>query len=193
MSIAILTAGNRPQKKKKPEGNQDPFARDRIDLLAPQDPRQAKLLRKAVEWAGKGQNGLVLEAVSILLNPPVDAGFEADSLFRRPDGRWVTVHDEANRLLAELPEPFRTTFRTRFGAEASRRLAAAAASGSEAELVDVADRFFHTPAGRQAANRLGSRHVDRGRLGLAAHWFGRLLDVAATLPSQPAWRSAPKT
>lgn len=175
-------------KKKEPQGNGDPEARDRIDLLAPQDARQAKLLRQAVELAGKGQHARVLDAVSILLNPPDDAGFESDSLFRRGDGRWVTIRDEANRLLGQLPESFRETFRTRFAAEADRRFQGAVAAGHEADLVDVADRFFHTPAGRQAANRLGSRHVDRGRLGLAAFWFGRLLDVTDDVTRTPAWR-----
>ncbi|MBQ18206.1 MAG: hypothetical protein CMJ65_13905 [Planctomycetaceae bacterium] len=175
-------------KNKKPQGNGDPNARDRIDLLAPQDPRQAKLLRQAGELAGKGQYSRVLDAVSILLDPPADVGFEVDSLFRRKDGRWVTVRDEANRLLGQLPESFLETFRTRFSAEADRRFKEAVAAGREADLVDVADRFFHTPAGRQAANRLGSRHVDRGRLGLAAFWFGRLLDASDDVTRTPAWR-----
>ena len=175
-------------KKKKSVGNGDPDARDRIDLLAPQDPRQAKLLRQAGVLAAAGQHERVLDAVSVLLNPPVDAQFDADSLFRRPDGTWVRVHDEANRLLGELPESFRETFQSRFGAQARTRLNEATASGDEARLVDVADRFFHTEAGRSAANRLGSRHIDRGRFGLGAYWFDRLLKAADPVIEQPSWR-----
>lgn len=175
-------------KKKKPVGNGDPEARDRIDLLAPQDPRQAKLIRQAVASAAAQQYDRVLEAVSVLLNPPADAKFEADSLFRRSDGTWVRVRDEANRLLGGLPEASRETFRSRFGAEARARLDRATTSGNEASLVDVADRFFHTPAGRSAANRLGSRHIDRGRFGLGAYWFGRLLEAEDPVVQQPAWR-----
>ena len=53
------------------------------------------------------------------LNPPAAAKFEDDSLFHSQGGRWITVHDEANRMLGELPESFRATYRTRFGAEAT--------------------------------------------------------------------------
>ncbi|HAQ24226.1 MAG TPA: hypothetical protein DCR10_11820, partial [Acidimicrobiaceae bacterium] len=174
----------RPPKKTEPVGNGDPTARDRIDLLAPQDPRQAKLLRQAREWHEAGQHARVLEAVSVLLNPPSEAKFEADSLFRSEGGRWVTVRDEANRLLGELPDSFRATFRSRFGAEARRRLAA----GGESAVVEVADRFFHTEAGRQAANRLASRHMDRGRLGLSSFWLSRLLDAADPVTRSAAWK-----
>ena len=177
-----------PAKGKKPVGNGDPNARDRIDLLAPQDPRQAKLLRQAHDWLKAGQHAKVLEAVSILLNPPEAARFESDSLFRSAGGRWITVRDEANRLLGGLPEPFRETFRTRFGAEAARRLSEAKSHGGESAMVDVADRFFHTPAGRQAANRLASRHIDRGRLGLAAFWLSRLLEAGDPVAGAAAWR-----
>ena len=178
----------KPKKPKKPVGNGDPTARDRVDLLAPQDPRQAKLLRQAHDWMKSGQHARVLEAVSVLLNPPAGAKFEADSLFRGQQGRWITVRDEANRLLGQLPESFRETFRTRFGAEATRRLAEAETSGGESEMVEVADRFFHTKAGRQAANRLASRHIDRGRLGLAAFWLDRLLEASDPVASATPWR-----
>ncbi|GIS61805.1 MAG: hypothetical protein CM1200mP2_40300 [Planctomycetaceae bacterium] len=124
----------------------------------------------------------------MLLNPPAGAKFEADSLFRGKQGRWITVRDEANRLLGQLPESFRETFRTRFGAEATRRLAEAETSGGESEMVEVADRFFHTKAGRQAANRLASRHIDRGRLGLAAFWLDRLLEASDPVASATPWR-----
>ena len=177
-----------PVKPKPPVGNGDPTARDRIDLLAPQDPRQAKLLRQAHDWLKSGQHARVLEAISVLLNPPAGARFESDSLFRSEGGHWITVRDEANRMLGRLPESFRETFRTRFGAEASRRLSEAKATGGESAMVDVADRFFHTRAGRQAANRLASRHIDRGRLGLAAFWLGRLLEADDPVAAAPAWR-----
>ncbi len=180
--------GVAPAKGKKPVGNGDPNARDRIDLLAPQDPRQAKLLRQAHGWLKAGQHAKVLEAVSVLLNPPEAARFESDSLFRSEGGRWITVRDEANRLLGRLPEPFRETFRTRFGAEATRRLSEAQSSGGESAIVEVADRFFHTLAGRQAANRLASRHIDRGRLGLAAFWLSRLLEAGDPVAGTAAWR-----
>ena len=175
-------------KPKAVVGNGDPTARDRIDLLAPQDPRQAKLLRQVHAWLKSGEHAKALEAVSLLLNPPPAAKFESESLFRSEGGRWVTVRDEANRILGGLPESFRETFRTRYGAEASRRFAAATTTGGESALVDVADRFFHTRAGRQAANRLASRHIDRGRLGLAAFWLGRLLEGNDPVAAVPAWR-----
>ncbi len=178
----------KPKKPKKPVGNGDPTARDRIDLLAPQDPRQAKLLRQAHDWLKAGQHARVLEAVSVLLNPPAAAKFEDDSLFHSQGGRWITVHDEANRMLGELPESFRATYRTRFGGEATKRLEEAEESGGESEMVEVADRFFHTAAGRQAANRLASRHVDRGRLGLAAFWLDRLLEAGDPVASAAPWR-----
>ena len=172
----------------KPVGNADPEARDPVDLLAPQDPRQAKLLRQARALLKEGRGEQALEYLAVLLNPPPEAGFDADSLVRRSEGGWVSVLDEANRLLGTLSPELLDRYRTRHDAEATRRLGEALRSGRESALVDVADRFFHTAAGRKAANRLGSLQLDRGRDGLAARRFAALLAVSDPVTTRPAWR-----
>jgi outer membrane protein assembly factor BamB len=97
-----------------------------------------------------------------------------------PDGqekvRWVSARAEANRLLATMPSKGLDFYEVLFGAQSKSRLDEAKKNGDPQGLAEVAQRYFHTEAGAQAADLLGTYHLDRGRPLMAALCFKRLLE-----------------
>ena len=156
--------------------------RDFIDSRAPHDAKVEQALRaaeaaiKRKDWKG------AQELLQRLLDLP------EDSLHRLPDGRWQSVRRSANKLLGSAPAELLDDYRTQYSGLAQQMLAAAKRSGRSADYVNVAARFFHTPAGYEAANYLGSLHFDRGEFGLAAAWFADLHDSPAAFATEGAWR-----
>jgi outer membrane protein assembly factor BamB len=96
-----------------------------------------------------------------------------------PDGKeavgWVSARAEADRLLATLPPKGREFYEVQHGARAAGLLAAARKAGDLLQLAQVVERYRHTAAGRQAADLLGTHHLDRGQYGIAARYFRGLL------------------
>ena len=156
--------------------------RDFIDSRAPHDAKVEQVLRaaeaaiKRKDWKG------AQELLQRLLDLP------EDSLHRLADGRWQSVRRSANKLLGSAPAELLDDYRTQYSGLAQQMLAAAKRSGRSADFVNVAARFFHTPAGYEAANYLGSLHFDRGEFGLAAAWFADLADSPAAFATEGAWR-----
>ena len=156
--------------------------RDFIDSRAPHDAKVEQVLRAAEaaiqrkDWKG------AQELLQRLLDLP------EDSLHRLADGRWQSVRRTANKLLGSAPAELLDDYRTQYSGLAQQMLAAAKRSGRAADYVNVAARFFHTPAGYEAANYLGTLHFDRGEFGLAAAWFNDLADSPAAFATEGAWR-----
>ena len=156
--------------------------RDFIDSRAPHDAKVEQVLRAAEaaiqrkDWKG------AQELLQRLLDLP------EDSLHRLADGRWQSVRRTANKLLGSAPAELLDDYRTQYSGLAQQMLAAAKRSGRSADYVNVAARFFHTPAGYEAANYLGSLHFDRGEFGLAAAWFADLANSPAAFATGGAWR-----
>src|SRR5438477_43650 len=76
-------------------------------------------------------------------------------------GKWISMHDEAQRLIGEAPGEALDQYRAQYNGLARQRLADANHSGDPVEVGRVACSYFHTDAGYEAANRLGSLHLDR--------------------------------
>ncbi|MBC8115279.1 MAG: PQQ-binding-like beta-propeller repeat protein, partial [Candidatus Saccharimonas sp.] len=156
--------------------------RDFIDSRAPHDAKVEQVLRAAEaaiqrkDWKGSQ------ELLQRLLDLP------EDSLHRLADGRWQSVRRTANKLLGSAPVELLDDYRTQYSGLAQQMLAAAKRSGRSADYVNVAARFFHTPAGYEAANYLGTLHFDRGEFGLAAAWFEDLANSPAAFAADGAWR-----
>ncbi len=96
----------------------------------------------------------------------------------QPTVHWTGIRREANRLLATLPRPAREFYELTFGPTAGKLLCEAKANHDPLLLEQVAFRFFHTEAGREAAELLGTLSLDRGDHALAALCFQRLLNHA---------------
>ena len=183
--------GNNPRAPQNPDTPDDPAnqpangdttARDQVDARAPHDPSQAKELRQAATHIQNGEHRQAMERLQRLLDR------SDDSLVRLPNGKWVSVRHEANRILGELPAELLETYRLQYGVFARSLLEEAQKEHNLTRLADVAGRYFHTEAGQHAANHLGTMHFDRGEFGMAARWFEQLVTVRSPIARDPRWR-----
>lgn len=158
----------------------DPDARDQIDARAAKDRKQAELLRKASTAAHAQDWQTALEWAQALLAQ------EEDSVSRVDNG-WLSVRDQAMRLMLTIPDEVIRGFRQRVGAEAARRLDEAEESGRIDRLAHVAMRFLVLEPGQSAAQRLAVRHLDRGEFALATRWFRWLDDAKAPITRERHW------
>ncbi len=193
----IIPQNPQNQGNVKQPANGDAAARDRVDARAPFDPTMAKLLRRAenhIQAARAGDEeewGLALDILKYVLDPsrptkdnrPIE-----DSLVRGRGGNLTTMRQEANRMLAEFPPARLASYREEFGGLAGKMFEEAKRNGNVEQIVTVATQFFHTPAGREAANWMGMRHFDHGEFGMAARWFRQLLNYEADLTKDHHWQ-----
>ncbi len=89
--------------------------------------------------------------------------------------RWVSARAEANRLLGTMPSNGLEVYELLYSAEAKRLLTDAKAKGDPQLLAEVAQLFFHTKAGAEATDLLGTYHLDRGNAIVSALCYKRLL------------------
>lgn len=172
------------EKENKNDGEDEHLmsAGDQTDKRAPHDPEHFSLLQKAVGKAREKNWNEALEILEFLL----ERG--GHSTVRLANGRRVPLSEEANRLLGSLPAEVRENYRLKHGQAAAQILAEAAASGDPRRYALVATRYFHTAAGYDAANHLGTLHYDRGEFGMAARWFNLLIDAGAPMSRETSWR-----
>src|SRR5262249_21404138 len=102
-------------------------------------------------------------------------------------GRWQSVRQAVNEKFGQLPEQTLAEYRSQYGGLANQLLTDARRSGRTADYVSVATRFFHTPAGYEAAHFLASQHFDRSEFVLAARWFSELAASPAPMVRQDSW------
>lgn len=155
--------------------------RHNTDPRAPYDRKATEGLRKAAELARANEWKEALELLQRVTERP------EDSLYRNETGQWISVRTEADRLRGEAPPDVMAEYRTRYGGLARQLLNEARHGGDIAALGLVAKGYFHTEAGYEAANRLGSLHLDRGEFALAARWFAALWQAKAPLTSDRQW------
>jgi outer membrane protein assembly factor BamB/tetratricopeptide (TPR) repeat protein len=103
-----------------------------------------------------------------------------------------SVRGEALRLLSALPPKGLETYKAVHGPRARALLKEAIDSDDLHVLVQVVQRYPHTDAGAEAAERLGSYHLDRGNRDLAGRCFVALLDrpSADRLPPATLYKAA---
>src|SRR5205085_3315763 len=82
---------------------------------------------------------------------------------------------EANRLIGNMPPKGLEFYQLQYGAQGMALLDEARRKSDPQLLAEVAQKYFHTDAGAEAANLLGTYHLDRGRPVMAALCFERLL------------------
>ncbi len=156
--------------------------RDSIDGRIPHNATESKHLEQAEQLLAAGHGDQALEILEIVL------AHSNHATIRTSDGRPGLVAWEANRLLGRLPAAELETYRLRHEAQARELDRAGRRSGNWDQVIDVATQFFHTETGQQAANAIGNFHFDRGEFGLAALWYGRLLESNPPWSRDPKWR-----
>jgi outer membrane protein assembly factor BamB len=91
----------------------------------------------------------------------------------------VSLRTEALRILGSMPSKGLQWYHLQYGAEAQRLLDTALTDGDISKLTEVTRRFFHTPAGYEAAMLLGRYHLDHGRPLAAALHLRRVAEAPA--------------
>jgi outer membrane protein assembly factor BamB len=172
---AAMPASDAPPAKKP--------NRHAADQRAPYDKRADDWMRKAIGHIQAGEWKAALDLLQKISELP------EDTLFRTDAGKWVSLRGEAQRLRGDAPADLMEQYRVQFGGLARQLFAEAQRTGDLAGFGRVAATYFHTEAGYDAANRLGSLHLDRGEFALAAHWFAVLWQARASVTRDPLWRA----
>lgn len=155
--------------------------RDPIENRAPRDPKADQLLHAGDVAARQRDFKSALDLYQRLLDRTDDV------LNRTPDRQWQPLRRTVNQRIGTLPEPAIAEYRSQYGGLAKQHLQQAHRSGKIADYVQVAERFFHTPAGYEAAYIVASWHFDRSEFGLAARWFDELAGAPVALARNDAW------
>jgi outer membrane protein assembly factor BamB len=103
-------------------------------------------------------------------------GLEEDSFVDLGGGEFAGLKETARQLIRDLPTEGRQAYEAAFGAAAERMLKSAVESGDAATLQAVAQRYFYTRAGYEAAFLLAMDEADAGRHLSAALTYQQLLD-----------------
>jgi len=106
--------------------------------------------------------------------------------------RWVSARAEANRLLGTMPAKGLDFYELQYGGQAKKLLTEAKKTSDPQLLATVAQRFYHTEAGAEATDLLGTYHLDRGRALMAALCYDHLLrrEGADQLPPLTLYKAA---
>jgi outer membrane protein assembly factor BamB len=161
--------------------------RSAIDGRAPTEKRADDLMRKALAAISDGKWNDALEFLQRIATLPEDTLYRQDG--NHAGGQWISMHDEAQRLIGEAPSEPLSQYRAQYGGLARQLLADAGRSGDPADFARLARTYFHTDAGYEAANRIGSLHLDRDEVSLAARWFAALWRARPALTQPPVWRA----
>ncbi|MDX1965257.1 MAG: PQQ-binding-like beta-propeller repeat protein [Pirellulales bacterium] len=108
-------------------------------------------------------------------------GEEKDSALKPVKGqeKYQSLKTEVLNLIGGLSPAGMAEYQLQFGAVAEKHLKEALLNGDTSKLEFVVRRYFHTPAGYQAAYLLARRHMDQGRPLAAALLCKRLLAAPA--------------
>lgn len=172
-----------PDEGKEVPANGLKTARDSIDERAPYIREQAGLLRSANTRISSGDWKGAIEILQRLLDSP------ENSVFREPDGEFISIRTEAHRLIGTAPAETLRQYRQEYGGLAKRMLDEAEELNDPQRTAAVVSRFFHTPAGYEAADKVGTMHLDRGEFVSASYWFSRLLETDAAVTSTEPWKA----
>jgi outer membrane protein assembly factor BamB len=121
---------------------------------------------------------------------------KSDYFYQFPDGdkRRVSVKDEVSRMIGKFPKEGLEFYQLTYGPLAEGMLQRAKEAGyDKGVLAEVAQRYFHTKAGGQAALLLAALNLDTGNYSESAYGYQKLLarpDADALLDPKTLFRAA---
>ena len=180
---AVEVQLGQPGQPGRPGARREPGRRrNAADPSVAHDNKKAEWMSQALQQIETKNWKPALDSLQRIVEHPEDA------LYFRPSRDWVSIRQEAQRLIGTLPSESLDMYRTQYSALA-QQLLNRAVQGNDVELLSrVARLYFHTPAGYEATDRLGNVHLDRGEFGLAAQLFHALLDIQAPPAQSRSWR-----
>src|SRR5437016_3629444 len=150
-------------------------------LSMPTDRKAEKSIQAAQDLIKEEKWGEAASILQKLLESKEDIFVEVERRTKGPDGKEqvtrqrTSLRVEANRLLGTMPAKGLEFYELQNLARAKADLAKAKQAGDRQLLALVSQRYFHTAAGAEATNLLGTYRLDRGDYRMAALYFERLL------------------
>jgi len=197
--LAEPGAGQALQQNEIPGRPANVFAAEADDDQAPDAESDLEPLEPAVILAGdRGRERQLDRARRLVeLGRWSDAAAACDELLADEHDAFLSsaaagrtggsIRSTAAALVATLPRPGRDAYLLLFRGRAEKQLADAIAAADHDRILAVARRWFHTPAGRQAAVVAAVTALEAGQPLAALDWIDRLTasgeagDLAPTL------------
>jgi outer membrane protein assembly factor BamB len=145
------------------------------NVFFPADRTSLQRLAKAEELLADQRFDEAIRFLDEILQAPEDFFFRRSQAQRT----YRSLRTEAQRILGTLPPRGRESYELQFGAQARKLLEQAAEAGDASKLADVSRRFFHTRAGYEATELLGTYQMEHGQPLAAALCFRRLIEAPA--------------
>lgn len=124
-----------PGRSKKKLTDDDDSLQDDLPRRSAK-PRERRAFDVRIEWMRRARIAIQelrwKDAVALLQKV---CDYPEDLLYSRPDGKWVSIRDEAQRLIGEAPADVLAAYRVEYGGLAKQMLGDAQRSG---ELADYA-------------------------------------------------------
>jgi outer membrane protein assembly factor BamB len=143
---------------------------DRPRVQLPTDRTVNRGMQQAAEQIAAGEFSQAIAYLDEILGRDEDKFVE-----RSPGGEMAGLKETARQLIRDLPPEGRRAYETAFGPAAERLLKSAIEAGDSGALGLVAQRYFYTPAGYQAAFLQAMDEADAGRHLSAALIYQQLL------------------
>lgn len=186
----IFGGPNAPPPPAKPPANRGTIpeeapasgSRDRLDARAASDVELSRRVGQLQTLIRNERWDDSIDVVEFLLEA------DEDRLYRTPQGNWVSLLGEVERITMALPDEGLRNYRNRFDGPARTAREKAQESGSFDELVRVASRYFATPGGMTAAEDIAVILEDQGDYAASAHWTRRLIAAKAPGTETPEWK-----
>jgi outer membrane protein assembly factor BamB len=151
---------------------------DNIDLPKDEGGKKKQSILAIYDYIREEKWEIAIPNVQKLVDLPDDVYVQLPR--KGADGKeslvWTSVRTEANRIIANLPPKGQEFYRLAFDNDASNMLKQAKESGDLDKLSMVMSRYLFTEAGGEAANLLGTYHLDRGGFVISSLCFKRLLN-----------------
>src|SRR5262245_49509399 len=145
-------------------------------VTIPTDRESKRLIQAAQDYIKKKEWRIACECLQSLLEGKEDSFLEITvEADEKAVTRRVSVRNEANRLIGELPGEGLEFYQVQYGPAADARLKEALEKNDATILAEVALKYLHTKAGADATNLLGTYHLDRGSYLMSALCFERLM------------------
>jgi len=157
----LATAQDAPRPGPLPADHPDVYLRDSFE--AEEWIAQARRHASKGDWAGASSN----------LHRVVEV--HADKLTRVAAGYYVSIPQRVSRLIASWPPEGLQAYRRETEPQARQQLAEARRQRRIEPLLAVADRYFCTSSGADAADLVGQLALEAGDFPLAVMMYSRLL------------------
>jgi len=142
----------------------------------PSNRTDSRGIRRVRERIAKGEFAAAIRYLDEVLERTEDSFLVAGS-----SGKYVGLKETAWNIIRDLPLAGREAYETTFGPVARRLLRQAVGDGDYVGLKQLTRRYFHTPAGYEAALLLAGHEADLSRHLAAALIYQQLLDSPAAV------------